>query len=175
MKKISNTTYVLGFSIFVFLICIAGLSYEVYNKNLDTLGVVEIERQAALYQKNNQAYRTIGTAKIKEIETKGDQLGNFFLKRDDLVGFLDFIESLGQKTGAQIKIDSISESKVGDKTQIALSVRMDGSFSGVYRTIRLLEEMPYQSRIIGYNIDKISSDKKGQFWGGSINFVVPLF
>jgi hypothetical protein len=101
---------------------------------------------------------------VSNIKEDSEKINTYFIKRDEVVNFLDVIESLASTTKTQISIQSVSD-KNSDPNSMLLSVvvHANGSYSNLHYLIRLFEELPYQTEI--QNVRLLSQGTKDQ--GGS--------
>jgi len=114
------------------------------------------------------------------IKEDSEKINTFFVKQDDVVGFLDKIESLGMTTGTQVLIQSVTDKKIATSTTlISIGVNAQGSYSNVHYFIRMLEELPYQTEIQNVNLSsKIITDEKKQSissWSADVNIIGVMY
>lgn len=69
-------------------------------------------------------------------------LADYFVDTAGVVAFLEGIQSVGTTTGARITVDSV-ERDSGDASRLVLSIRADGSFDSVMRTMGAIEYGPH--------------------------------
>jgi hypothetical protein len=105
------------------------------------------------------------------INGDSEKANGYFIKRDEVVNFLDAIESLGSTTNTQISIKSVDDKKNASSSSL-LSVNLiaSGSYSNLYYLVRLLEEFPYQ-----LEIQKIQLVKGVPNWTADINIIGVMF
>ncbi|MBY0376467.1 hypothetical protein K2P96_00640 [Patescibacteria group bacterium] len=80
---------------------------------------------------------------IKSTETERSKLQTHFAQTSDVVPFLDTVQKLATKVGAESEVVSVDILK--DKSSVlAIQVRATGSFQSVYKFLTLLENSPYE-------------------------------
>jgi hypothetical protein len=96
---------------------------------------------------------------MQSIEQEKISFESHFVKKSDIVSFLNSIEQLAEIVGANASITTVDENKEG--TQLALSVSTEGSFDSIYKFLMLLENAPYEIEITGFDMKKVGG-------GGSV-------
>jgi len=79
---------------------------------------------------------------MKSIEAERALLETHFAKSSDIVPFLDTLEGLATKTGAEAEVSSVDVLK--DEVGLMVGLKATGSFSEVYKFLMLLENSPYE-------------------------------
>ncbi|HET8575363.1 MAG TPA: hypothetical protein VFM02_04335 [Candidatus Paceibacterota bacterium] len=80
---------------------------------------------------------------VKNTETNRDKLASYFVPEDQVVGFLEKVESLGKASGASVQLTSVNP-PTGAGGPLELSAKASGSFQEVFLFVALLENLPYQ-------------------------------
>lgn len=112
---------------------------------------------------------------VENIKENSEKISKFFIKKEEVVNFLDKIESLASDTNTQISIQSVTEKKIPEGgSLISVGISAQGTYSNVNYLIRMLEELPYQTEIQSVNLSKqtIVDDKKQSSVGWSGNIIV---
>lgn len=129
-------------------------------------------------EEKRQAIDTFNSLKknTSDIKDEGDKINSFFIKRDEVVGFLNEIESLASTTKTKISIKAVDDKKMSqDNSMISVSLNAEGTYSSVHQLIRLLEEMPYQTEIQSVNLyNRTITDEKKQTtsnWSADISIL----
>ena len=155
----------LFFSLFVF-----SFVYKETNKN-NILG----EEASMNFEKEKNR-----RDKIKSVDTliksiKNDQalVENHFTSGSGVVPFLDNIEGLAPKVGAEAEISSI-DILSGDTSGLVVEVKVSGSFSSIYRFLNLLENSPYELDFISMNINIAEKTEKIKTYKWEGNFKMKL-
>jgi hypothetical protein len=110
--------------------------------------------------------------KIALADTSKDRemLNGYFVREDQIVPFVESIESVGTKFGVKVKIVSISDGGDVKNTEesLDLKINFNGSWSSVMNFLEYLENLPYKSHIdnVVFSIFESSSDQKTEGKGG---------
>ncbi len=85
---------------------------------------------------------------------KDDQalLETHFAKSSDIVPFLDTLETSATTAGIVAKVDSVDVAT--NNTALSVRVNATGTFEGVYKFLKLLENFPYQLEITSINLQR---------------------
>lgn len=89
---------------------------------------------------------------IKTIKEDGDLLGTHFAQSSNIVPFLNTVEELAGKVGAEAETTSVD--MPADKTSLVVSIKAVGSFTSIYKFLTLLENSPYELEFLGFDIKK---------------------
>lgn len=79
-------------------------------------------------------------------------LETHFAKSSNIVPFLDSIEMLASKAGADAKVDSVDEN--ADGSTLVVGLQASGNFTAIYKFLTLLENSPYELAFLSVNIQK---------------------
>ena len=122
------------------------------------VGVIEEE----VRQINVQVDEAVRQMEIlKEILPAQEILKKYFINRDNLVPFIEYIEDLAEKADVIIKL---SNRQTSDSLNFTLS--FDGEFNDCMYFIALIESLPYNLTIENVYVEQRS---KGGLWGGGMN------
>ena len=91
---------------------------------------------------------------LKNIEEERELLENYFLQSFDIVPFLDMIEKLAPRVGAEAEIVLVDMPK--DNSLLTVEMKATGRFEAVYKFLTLLENSPYERDFISMNMQKSS-------------------
>lgn len=109
---------------------------------------------------------TINILRNDADETKDNReyLNKIFLQKDGLVGFLEYLENLGQSSGANLSISNVNSDVMTNATStvenIFIQINIEGSFKSVLKTISLIENMPYNIEVLRASLSHIQSSSK---------------
>ena len=112
----------------------------------------ESENAQAEWQAENtrrEAIRSLERS-IKDIEDERVALESHFAQSENVVPFLDTLESLAQQAGGEAKVTAVDIPK--DKEELVVSLRVEGSFQSNYKFIKLLENSPYELEIESFDL-----------------------
>lgn len=93
------------------------------------------------------------------------RIGAFFSDRSRPIALLQALEALGRATGNQIMID-IDDASSDDK-YLAFRVSIEGSEQSILRYVRLLEHIPYQTKITAMNYERSPRDSRAVLSSGA--------
>jgi hypothetical protein len=120
---------------------------------------------AALQARDTVKLETLNTNQQKEVariyeETSVERarLNEFFIPKDNVVSFIEALESMGTTTGSRIHIASIASDNLdaalpGATGNVRVNLVVSGSWSSVLRTLQLAELLPYKSSIQNVKLD----------------------
>ena len=109
--------------------------------------------------------------KISEIKALQDFVSNYFIDKDKIDTFVDYLEKIGPIFNSEISVLSI-EVLEKDKNIISVKLSIVGTFSSVIRTIAYVENIPYQINIeqVYLNKDRKGSIKNTSIWQADVSF-----
>lgn len=164
------------------VVCISMTSLVVYGFfRLDSLEntTTTLEQDIVSEKDSIQSFDSLAKS-FSNIKIDSEKVNAFFIKRDEVVNFLDTIESLASTTKTQISIQSVTDKKTASGSAlISIGVSASGSYTNLHHLIRLLEELPYQTEIQNVRLTrgKMSDDKNqsNTLWSADINIVGIMF
>lgn len=158
-----HTTAVFIFSLVTTLIVLGALSFFfiiVRNKNQHTSAVLTTLENKILKKKNI----TTLTQKIAEVEPIRNTLNGYFMNTREVDTFVGYLETIGDKAQAPVKVESVEVSPAA-KNVVIVKISTEGDFSNVVRVLTLLENAPYALHIEQFSLNKrlqsIPSTTKG--------------
>jgi Tfp pilus assembly protein PilO len=110
---------------------------------------------------------------------KEDQatLNSYFTDNDHVVSVLDSIEGFGDPTGTAVSITSVDISRSKLAT-LKISLKATGSFEGVFRLSKMIENLPYETNITSVNFSEHPADagkNSPPVWEGSYGIEITSF
>ncbi len=147
MKTNRNHLPFFIFSIMVVIVMI-GAYFYMYNFVWSSADRANDIRTKIKLEKENTAHEQNITELYKSTAADWDRLPKFFVPSDRVVAFIESIESLGLKSGAEVSLSSVSADNLDDAVSGTLGdvkgrVDASGSWSSVMRALMLTESMPY--------------------------------
>lgn len=105
------------------------------------------------------------------------RLPSLFIPADNIVLFIETLESLGTRTGGTVTVSSVDADKlegvsVGTLGTAKAQVNVAGSWNEVIQTLMLAETLPYNVRIDKVRFDGQSGSKSGDKWSLSFDIKV---
>lgn len=110
------------------------------------LRVEQLERSAA-GGRAAQARRA-----LESLEGEEARVYAHLVSPDDIVPFLESLESVGEGLGTQVDVVSVGGAPAG-AGRITLSLRVTGTFEAVMRTLGAIEYQPYDVRLSSLTLD----------------------
>ncbi len=160
------------------LVCLAVFgvygTYSLIRKNIQK--TVAADNRTAEQLAATEARKNLEDS-IEKIGPEIDHLSSHILNQDQIVGFIEDIESRARKLNLKIEVQSAEERnhETLDKYKILeLTVKTDGSWNNTYRYISLLESLPYKSTL--GMVSLAASSQQGSstqaIWAGSYKLSV---
>jgi hypothetical protein len=111
---------------------------------------------AAQAEAQRKALSNLEALVLSSAESRA-KLEQFVLRDDDIIEFLSLIENTAREQGVTITTEGLIVSPQNDLFEkLEASLRIEGSFDGVMRMIRILEVLPQQSSISKMMLSKAS-------------------
>lgn len=114
---------------------------------------------------------------LKDINKEINAFERHFVRSNDVVSFLNYIEYLGSLVGVKAQIESVDsvEEKVG--TVLNLGVSTSGSFSAIYKFLMLLENSQYEIEVVDLTLNRqsASATTASPIWSGSFRIKLLSF
>ncbi|HLP86420.1 MAG TPA: hypothetical protein VK153_00900 [Candidatus Paceibacterota bacterium] len=117
--------------------------------------------------------------KISEIKELQDFIGNYFVDKNKIDTFVDYLEKIGSIFKTEVSVESI-EVLEKDNNVISIKLSILGNFKEVMRTIAYVENIPYQVSIeqiyLNKDDNKFSQNKiknqSSSMWQADVSFNV---
>jgi hypothetical protein len=132
----------------------------------------QIEKKSVSYEKISTEWQAEDTRRneIKTILRTADSIqmnnviiSSHFVSSSNLVPFLDTLDNLAPKVGAENEIVSVDISP--DTKKLVVSSRVMGSFESIYKFLMLLENSPYEIKFLATDVHKVTGKQKGETVG----------
>ncbi len=150
-------------------------TYVIFFKKVEEhKGSLAEERlNAAKSEAQRKALSTL-EATVASSEEGREKLTHFILNDEDIIEFLSLIERTAREQGVTMTTDSLTvnpHDNIFEELQVTL--RVEGSFDGVVRMLRILEALPQQSSIPQITLTRV--EKEGVNWQASFDLRVTKF
>lgn len=142
---ISLVTLLAAVSLFVFFL------HVIKNKNNHTSAVLTTLENNLLRKQNIDTI----TKKVNEVERTRDTINSYFVNTKEIDSFVNYLESLGNSSMAELRVERF-ESIPNVPNTLSVRVSINGQFSNVIRTFKLLENSPYKISINNFNMNHIT-------------------
>ncbi len=181
MKKNRTTiTFIISLIIAVLVLGVFFFFFTIVkNKNKHT-SVVLTTLENKIVKKRNAS---VITQKIEEVNRTASLINSYFADPNQIDSFVSYLEEIGTSADTTVKVETVEiASQV--KNTLSVTVSLEGNFSNVIRTVKLLENAPYKIHIGRMALDKRSKttttlDVKGAptsrevtVWHAEISFTI---
>lgn len=170
---------VLAISIVLF---VSAIYVYMYREAIDSIQKSAEARAEVASVVTDKLIRDQFLADYKETSSDWDKLPNYFVDANNVVSFIEKIESIGRTTGSEISLSSIDADKIdpaATSTQgmIRANVVANGSWLSVIKTLKLMELLPFGVTIkdvkMSMNMIK-DKDREMKTWTLSLQISAPL-
>ncbi len=153
------------------LVCV-GYEYFKISEFKNNIVDIESELDTEKISLNNYAYLVKTASNIK---SESEKVNTFFIKKDEIVNFLDSVEKLSDVSNTLISVQSLGEKEpVGGQHILSVQVHIQGDYGDVCKAIQLLEELPYYIEIQSIklsNIEMENGKNKKKVWQADVSFI----
>ena len=149
--------------------------YFLYNQIEQNLSVTKINEEKWRQEFARREEIQMLDRAVKNIQKESVEIDNHFVKSEDVVPFLNTIEALAPRVGTRAETASVDISS--DKTSLLVRIEVEGSFSGIYKFIKLLENSPYQLEFTSVDLlDRgVVGSNKLPVWGADLSIRILSF
>jgi Tfp pilus assembly protein PilO len=103
-------------------------------------------------QSNASAKVAQAKEEISQLSSQEATINQYFIATNDVVPFLEQIQSIGKFLGADVKVVSVSAVPGTPYGHLDLSLTITGSFDAVSRTVGAIEYEPYDTSITNFSL-----------------------
>lgn len=90
---------------------------------------------------------------LAKTKSERESLISRVLREEDVIDFLALIESLGDEQGVGLTTTSLTVEPIDATFEtLVVNVGVEGSYAGVMQVLKILEHLPYQTAISGFQI-----------------------
>jgi Tfp pilus assembly protein PilO len=148
-KKILVLLFVLN------VVLVASFAFIFSKVKSSEAQTAKIYSQIGIDQQGKQALKDL-QQNVQSTQGERTQLASYFVNENNIVGFLQQIESLGKPSGAKVKLTSVNKhsSKNASDNYLEISADASGSFRQVFDFITLLQNLPYKLHFTQVSIQK---------------------
>lgn len=162
---ISLTIFIVSIFAFIFI-------YRLIGTQLDTTRAIYSEI-AQTKAEENQAHSIV--SELSTTKTNRDLLLSYFVRDDQTVDFIQKIESVGNKSGSNVSIVSISDDDLSSTTagttgSIRAHINIKGTWEETLRGLHLMENLPYGESVDNLRATPISKNS----WNIEFDLTVAL-
>lgn len=162
-----SALYHLGISIGIGLLSLVG--YGMWYGAISDKSAAVVDLQNAIDIKTETVSRIASArATLASIENDEVSLRDYFIPEENVVMFIDSLETRGERLGAALRVLSVSTSGTVALPSLTLLLSIAGTFDAVMRTVGSIEYAPYDISISKFSITR--DDKNN--WRADLTLVV---
>ncbi len=155
----------------LFTLALSGAYVFLFN-TISTGRTKNLELRAQILRQNTTLSET---AELRDIILRSEEdrnlINTYFVTKDTINIFFDRLEKLGNDSNVETMIASAKEIPIdgSGKTELEVAITTDGSFEDIYQFMLLLENLPFQIQIIGFESSRseaqvvLSTPGEGEF------------
>jgi len=111
---------------------------------------------------------------LEKTKDERESLTSRVLREEDVIDFLALIESLGKEQGVILSTNSLTVEPIDAVFEtLIVNVGVEGSYAGVMQVLKILEHLPYQTAISGFQVTHGGEDDAT--WKSTYNVRVTKF
>jgi hypothetical protein len=127
-----------------------GFWYAIVSTESEQAGVLS----AKIAEQNNAATKSAqAKSELTLLTSQGATIDQYFVQTNNLVPFLEQLQSLGKFLGSNVQVASVSAEPGSPYGQLNLSLGITGSFDAVVRAIGAIEYEPYNVSISSLSLN----------------------
>lgn len=116
----------------------------------------------------------------KNSESERTHLKSFLLEEENIIEFLALIEAVAREQGVEVKTSNLTVVPLGAFEELTLTLSLKGSYGAILHTLRLLETIPYQSRISAVQLSQgmtegVGDAQKEEGWSALIEMHITKY
>lgn len=170
MKLTHITHTLLAIAVLIIAFTAYGIWYTTVSKKS-----AEAASLAAEIQTKHQDSERIKAAKDELLKISTDEalVNGYFVSTNDVVPFLEALQSTGKNLGATVEIVSVSADPGKPHAHLNLSLSITGSFDSVVRTLGAFEYSPYDATLQSLTLDTPQTGTgKAALWTAAATFFI---
>lgn len=168
-----NSTYIFGFAVLL-LVIVAGLYAADYHFfNVEKEQAQNVQRQITDKKAEIERARKAQSS-LSSLGANEEVIHSYSLSREDIVGFLEALQTTGSRLGSSVQVLSVADDKANPHPRVTISLLVVGTFDSVMRTIGVLENAPYDSSISSLTLSSQTQEKKATLWSAATILTVGL-
>jgi len=168
MKRIALIQLVLALALFAI---VAG-GYALWYASVGSLSATSARLAEEIQGKSKDSARIhAATAALSSLEANEASVRAYLVRTSDIVPFLESIEQTGTELGATVDVVSVAAETAG-RPHLALSLKVQGSFDAVMRTIGAIEYGPFDSTLTGLTFDTVETADGVAVWTAATSFSI---
>ncbi len=155
MRHVALIQFSLAVAVLVGVLAAYGAWYVVVGQASATSAALatEIETKTQESARVASAREALATLATDEASIQA-----YFIRQEDIVSFLERLESSGSSLGSVVEVVSVGAEPGGERPHIRLSLKITGSFDAVMRTLGAIEYGPYDSAVTSVTLDTLPAE-----------------
>lgn len=155
MRHVALIQFSLAVAVLVGVLAAYGAWYVVVGQASATSAALatEIETKTQESARVASAREALATLATDEASIQA-----YFIRQEDIVSFLERLESSGSSLGSVVEVVSVGAESEGERPHIRLSLKITGSFDAVMRTLGAIEYGPYDSAVTSVTLDTLPAE-----------------
>lgn len=151
------------------LLVLASVGYGLWYASVSTLSTQAASLAADVAAKNDDVARIANAkAALATLSEEEATLEQYFVSTKDVVSFLEELQATGKSLGTKVDVVSVAAEDAGTAPHLTLSLKIEGSFDAVIRTLGAIE---FASRAITVSDVSIGINGKAN-WIATGSFTV---
>lgn len=181
MNRITKTKKILLLVLLLNFV-VAGFYYFIFSKIREKNEHIAIIENNVIAESAKANMLALAKTRVTETAAKREALEQFFVRKDSVVPFLNYIQTLAADTNVKMKISTVSIEPIDNNDSfeiLRLNFEVSGEWRNLYLFGALIELMPYKVMLIKADLEKservLSSDKKSSekpSWKGDFSMNV---
>ncbi|MDB5190432.1 MAG: hypothetical protein JWN49_758 [Parcubacteria group bacterium] len=169
--KLTHITHAL---LTIVVLIIAFSAYGIWYTTVSRKSAQAASLSAEIETKHQDSER-IKAAKdeLQKISSDESRVNGYFVSTNDVVPFLETLQSTGKNLGSDVQVVSVSADPGKPHAHLNLSLSITGSFDSVVRTLGALEYSPYDASLQSLTLDtpQTGTGKAAQ-WTAAATFFI---
>lgn len=155
--------------VFFGAISLYGLWYAMVGK--ESANAVSLEQQIQA-KTQTAAHAEQAKSQLAQALSQRAAIMDYFVNTNDVVPFLETLQSSGAKYGANVAVESVSSQPGTPHTTLQLALRITGPFDAVERTLGAIEYEPYDTTISNVTLDTPGGSGEAPQWTAAVTMNV---
>jgi hypothetical protein len=134
--------------------------------------VAELQQTLAL--RGNESAQILSARRtLAALQAEDIIFERYFVNEDDIVPFLEVLESAGEGLETTVEVVSVSKEGGPQGARLSVAVSVEGTFNGVMKTLGVIEHGPYDITTTGLTLGHLpGGENASPRWSASGTFSV---
>lgn len=171
----SRTKFLAVVSLSIFLVSVIGCASFFFIVSKKEASYVERNEERVQNKFYMESVRTL-MGSLEETADERVYLVSRIPTEDSVVNLITLIESLGKEQGVALTIDALNIKPVNATFEtLFVNLTVKGSHESVLHTLKLLENIPYQSRVNKVQMTRIGENVDNDLWSATFELQITKF